>query len=131
MDKTRQLQKRPDVSQQVIDQFSRIVDAQDEKGWVKYGRTIDAADGYDWNMMIAEEAVDALKYAVKENHRLRETVVGLGRMFDTEQAQAKRLREALEQIESLYLGDIGNDAITTLRKAYQIANQALNRKDTV
>jgi hypothetical protein len=65
--------KRPKTTQAVIDAFSKILDAQDEKGIKKYGTTIDEASdqNYDWNVMALEECADLFKYLIKENQRLR------------------------------------------------------------
>lgn len=59
--------ERPKVTQTVIDEFSKILDKQDEKGFEKYGKSIDQADDkhYDWKMMALEEAADLQKYLVK------------------------------------------------------------------
>ena len=65
---------RPETTQRVIDIFTRVLDQQDEKGFKKYGVTIDDAIGYDWNEMALEEAADLVKYLVKENKRLRELI---------------------------------------------------------
>lgn len=64
---------RPEVSQIVIDEFTKIIDSQDDKGIQKYGRTIDdAKDGdYSWMEMASEEIADMFKYLVKEIIRLR------------------------------------------------------------
>ncbi|EJL40774.1 hypothetical protein PMI08_04241 [Brevibacillus sp. CF112] len=113
----RKLTERPKVSQQVIDLFTRVVDAQDDKGYDKYGKTIDAADGYDWNAMALEEAVDGLKYLTKENNRLRDTVLGLGRMYDELEKENKELRTQLEGIRKQR-----NDAEET---TYRLNNQLL------
>lgn len=64
---------RPQISQTVIDTFSRLVDNQDVKGIAKYGETIDEASDsqYDWLMMALEESVDLTKYLTKEIVKLR------------------------------------------------------------
>lgn len=62
---------RPMTSQIVIKEFSKIIDAQDKKGIEKYGKTIDEAVNYDWELMALEEAADLQKYLVKEIVRLR------------------------------------------------------------
>lgn len=63
---------RPKISQDVIDGFTAIIDAQDKKGIAKYGRTIDDAvdEDYDWKLMALEESADQLKYLVREVKRL-------------------------------------------------------------
>jgi hypothetical protein len=65
--------KRPEITQAVIDAFSKILDAQDQKGIKKYGTTIDEAKNsdYDWNLMALEECADCFKYLIKENSRLK------------------------------------------------------------
>ena len=64
---------RPQTTQNVINAFSAILDAQDIKGLEKYGVSIDEAknENYDWNVMALEEAADLFKYLVKENEKLR------------------------------------------------------------
>lgn len=62
---------RPMTSQIVIKEFSKIIDAQDQKGIEKYGKTIDDAVNYDWELMALEEAADLQKYLVKEIVKLR------------------------------------------------------------
>lgn len=70
------LVNRPKISQMVIDKFSDIVDQQDNKGWKKYGTTIDDADdvNYDWKLMALEESADLVKYLIKENNRLQKNL---------------------------------------------------------
>ncbi|MRX70867.1 hypothetical protein GJU40_01630 [Bacillus lacus] len=64
--------KRPKVSQTVIDEFSRIVDLQDQKGFEKYGVSIDDAqdENYSWELMALEETADLQKYLVKRIQQL-------------------------------------------------------------
>lgn len=63
---------RPNISQEVINGFAAIVDAQDGKGLEKYGRSIDDANDvdYDWKLMALEECADHAKYLVREIKRL-------------------------------------------------------------
>lgn len=63
---------RPRISQMVIEGFANIVDAQDQKGWKKYGKTIDDAkdEDYCWKIMALEEAADQMKYLTREIIRL-------------------------------------------------------------
>jgi hypothetical protein len=72
----KKLTKRPEVSQEIINIFSYLVDKQDKKGWEKYNKTIDDAsdEDWDWVEMALEEAVDGMKYLVKENIRLRREI---------------------------------------------------------
>jgi hypothetical protein len=67
---------RPVISQMVINEFSKVVDSQDEKGIEKYNRTIDDAkdEDYDWNIMALEESVDLNKYAVRRILQLMKEV---------------------------------------------------------
>jgi hypothetical protein len=60
----------------VINEFSKVVDSQDEKGIEKYNRTIDDAkdEDYDWNIMALEEAVDLNKYAIRRILQLMKEV---------------------------------------------------------
>jgi hypothetical protein len=64
---------RPKTSQMVIDEFTKIVDYQDVKGFEKYGKSIDEAndDDYSWPIMALEEAADLQKYLVKEIQKLQ------------------------------------------------------------
>ncbi|WML38682.1 hypothetical protein RCG19_15955 [Neobacillus sp. OS1-2] len=71
---------RPEISQIVIDEFTRIIDSQDGKGFTKYGKSIDDAidSDYNWELMALEETADLQKYLVrrikeltKENHLLK------------------------------------------------------------
>ncbi|WP_284037441.1 hypothetical protein [Neobacillus sp. 114] len=59
--------QRPLTSQMVIDEFTKIIDLQDEKGFKKYGTTIDQADNkdYNWELMALEETADLQKYLVR------------------------------------------------------------------
>lgn len=59
--------KRPLTSQLVIDEFAKIVAAQDIKGFKKYGTTIDEASdtNYNWELMALEETADLQKYLVR------------------------------------------------------------------
>ena len=68
----KQLMSRPKTSQIVIDEFSKIVDSQDGKGFEKYQTTIDEAkdEDYDWKLMALEEAADLQKYLVKRIEEL-------------------------------------------------------------
>jgi chromosome segregation ATPase len=67
---------RPKTTQAVIDGFSKLLDAQDDKGIKKYGTTIDEAEDaeYDWRIMALEETADLQKYLVKEIKRLENSV---------------------------------------------------------
>jgi hypothetical protein len=59
--------QRPLTSQIVIDEFSKIIDSQDKKGFDKYGVTIDHAENknYNWELMALEETADLQKYLVR------------------------------------------------------------------
>lgn len=87
------LSKRPKVSQHVIDIVTNLVDAQDVKGWEKYGETIDSAQdqAYDWNRMALEETVDGMKYLVKRVQQLERTNQQLAYLHDTVYAENKEL----------------------------------------
>jgi hypothetical protein len=58
---------RPRISQLVIDEFAKIIDSQDAKGFEKYGMTIDQASNkdYNWELMALEETADLQKYLVR------------------------------------------------------------------
>jgi chromosome segregation ATPase len=68
---------RPKTTQAVIDGFSKLLDAQDNKGIKKYGTTIDEAEdkNYDWRIMALEETADLQKYLVKEINKLMAEVI--------------------------------------------------------
>ena len=69
---------RPETSQTVIDEFTKVVDSQDDKGFLKYNTTIDEAkdEDYNWELMALEETADLQKYLVKRikelNKRIKE-----------------------------------------------------------
>lgn len=58
---------RPATSQTVIDEFTKIIDSQDGKGFAKYGKSIDEAidKDYNWELMALEETADLQKYLVR------------------------------------------------------------------
>jgi hypothetical protein len=60
--------ERPLISQIVINEFAKIIDSQDEKGFKKYGTTIDQAENknYNWEIMALEETADLQKYLVRK-----------------------------------------------------------------
>ncbi|CEG29591.1 hypothetical protein [Bacillus sp. B-jedd] len=70
IEQAKKIKIRPVTSQTVIEEFSKIIDSQDEKGMQKYGESIDSAEGYDWKLMALEETADLQKYLVKEIRRL-------------------------------------------------------------
>lgn len=65
--------QRPKTSQMVIDEFAKIIDSQDVKGFEKYQTSIDNAkdEDYDWKLMALEETADLQKYLVKEIQKLQ------------------------------------------------------------
>jgi hypothetical protein len=69
--------QRPKVSQMVIDEFARIIDSQDIKGFEKYGRSIDDADDnqYNWEIMALEETADLQKYLVRMIIQLKNQMI--------------------------------------------------------
>lgn len=81
--------ERPNTTQRVIDQFSKLLDAQDIKGFEKYGETIDEAQiddegkPYDWKLMALEETADLQKYLVKEIQRLENDNLDLIKIVST------------------------------------------------
>jgi len=70
------MKPRPETSQIVIDEFTKIVDSQDDKGYLKYKTTIDEAkdENYNWELMAIEEAVDMSKYFVKRIKELEKRI---------------------------------------------------------
>lgn len=73
---------RPETSQIVIDEFTKVVDSQDDKGYLKYNTTIDEAkdENYNWELMAIEEAVDMSKYFVKRIKELQKRIKDLKSM---------------------------------------------------
>lgn len=72
---------RPVTSQIVINEFAKIVDSQDLKGYQKYGESIDEAadEKYDWKLMALEESADLQKYLVKRIAELEKVIAAIGR----------------------------------------------------
>ena len=92
--------KRPLVSQTVIDEFSKIIDAQDKKGFEKYGRTIDDAidEEYNWELMALEETADLQEYLVRRIAELQSD----NKLLKLEtQLLTARLKKATERIEEV------------------------------
>jgi hypothetical protein len=81
--------KRPLTSQIVIDEFSKIIDSQDAKGFEKYGKTIDAATGYNWELMALEETADLQKYLVRRIGELSGALM-------TAKAEIRKLENEIE-----------------------------------
>jgi hypothetical protein len=53
--------------------INRWLDKAEARGWATYGRSLeDANDGRDWTIELIEELIDALQYAAKEIHDLRQ-----------------------------------------------------------
>jgi hypothetical protein len=78
------------IKEKVLATIEKVYDQQDEKGLEKYGLTLDQAvdDNYNWQAMINEELIDAIKYVIKENVRLNK--------------ENEKLTCALENLESAY-----------------------------
>lgn len=58
---------------QIRDEINRLLDRREAKGWMVYGKPLEEAnDGRDWNYELICELLDALQYAAKEIHDLRE-----------------------------------------------------------
>ncbi|WP_066316897.1 hypothetical protein [Bacillus sp. FJAT-29814] len=116
--------QRPLTSQIVIDEFTKIIDSQDEKGFKKYGTTIDQANNkdYNWELMALEETADLQKYLIRrilqvsgelvrakaENRKLENELNGY--IDDIEQlegmlAQANNRIEELESKQSTIFVD--------------------------
>jgi hypothetical protein len=73
--------ERPQVSQIVIDEFTKLIDSQDVKGFAKYNETIDDApdEKYDWKLMALEESADLQKYLVKRIAELEKVIATAAR----------------------------------------------------
>ncbi|MEH7157523.1 hypothetical protein [Neobacillus drentensis] len=69
--------ERPKISQMVINEFTKLIDSQDGKGFEKYGVSIDDAkdESYNWEHMALEEAADLQKYLVKRILELEKQLV--------------------------------------------------------
>lgn len=79
--------ERPQITQRVLDIIADLLDAQDEKGIAKYGKTIDDAEDYDWNVMAMEEMADGLKYLVKRIVQLERVNKQLAEMVERDAAE--------------------------------------------
>lgn len=95
---------RPQISQEVIKGFTAIVDAQDEKGFAKYGRSIDDANDadYDWKLMALEECADHAKYLVREIKRLEAENERLRSELDKANRQAKKMTSLYKIFKGKY-----------------------------
>lgn len=104
--------ERPLTSQIVIDEFAKIVDAQDIKGFKKYGTTIDEArdKNYNWELMALEETADLQKYLVRRIMQQEEEI----------KQSVKREQDYLDGIEQLE---------GMLRQANQRINELESIKD--
>ena len=62
------------IKDKIIQDITNQIDKQNEKGFEKYGETIDQArdNGHNWQNMLNEELIDGLQYANKEIKRLNE-----------------------------------------------------------
>jgi hypothetical protein len=91
---------RPRVSQIVVDVFSMFVDDQDKKGLKKYNRTIDDANDkdYNWNVMVIEECVDAMKYFTRELLRLNGEITVKDKEIRKLKFENQHLRMLMERV---------------------------------
>jgi predicted nucleic acid-binding Zn-ribbon protein len=94
---------RPKTTQAVIDGFSKLLDAQDDKGIKKYSTTIDEAvldengEPYDWRLMAMEELADFSKYQVKEIRRLEGLVNEVTDFADKKIEELDNARQGCEK----------------------------------
>lgn len=90
-----QVKQNITIKEEVLKAVGMTVDLQDDKGLPKYGITLDDVDrnSYNWQTMVNEEIIDALKYSVKENQRLN---------AELEEAKEEnlRLRATMDRIYS-------------------------------
>ena len=102
--------ERPKTSQFVIDEFAKIIDSQDEKGFQKYGKSIDDANDsdYNWELMALEETADLQKYLVrriaelkKENHLLTIDNQYLSSKLEKSGQEIESYIDDLEQVEGM------------------------------
>lgn len=91
--------KRPKTTQTVIDEFTKVLDAQDDKGMVKYGVSIDDAEdnNYDWPLMAMEELADFSKYQVKEIKRLQRLIKAWKETSKDWERQRKQLHKERDE----------------------------------
>jgi histidinol dehydrogenase len=68
------MEQRTLITKMVLHVVAEVSDKQDQKGVREYGQSLDQVplNSYEWNMMALEEVVDALKYQIMENARLKE-----------------------------------------------------------
>jgi urease gamma subunit len=68
------MEQRTLITKMVLHVVGEVADKQDKKGIKEYGKSLDQVplNSYEWNMMALEEVVDALKYQIMENARLKE-----------------------------------------------------------
>jgi hypothetical protein len=102
--------ERPKTSQFVIDEFAKIIDSQDKKGFEKYGKSIDAAvdSDYNWELMALEETADLQKYLVrqiaqlkKDNHLLTIDNQNLSLKLEKSGQEIESYIDDLEQLEGM------------------------------
>lgn len=77
-----------------IEKFKEEAEAQELKGFDKYGKPLDPLDGYDWLAMASQELVDAFKYFEAERVK-RKHVFSLIRDLTDD----KKIHELLEFLE--------------------------------
>lgn len=101
--------QRPMTSQIVIDEFTRIIDSQDIKGFKKYGKSIDEAadENYNWELMALEETADLQKYLVRQIVYLKKQIFKANErevayLNDIEELEGM-IRQANERINNLTL----------------------------
>lgn len=73
------------ISEEIVRLISERLGERNDKGFETYKETLDDVpfDNYDWNMMINEELLDALQYAMKENFKLQQELRSRSGLMDT------------------------------------------------
>jgi septal ring factor EnvC (AmiA/AmiB activator) len=110
--------QRPVISQTVIDEFTKVIDSQDGKGFAKYHTTIDQAKDadYDWKLMAIEETADLQKYLVKEIKRLEHLIYRLNKDLQKAEEENQWLTQQYRDAKSI---------ISTLR-TFQEVNKCIH-----
>lgn len=89
----------PETAKKVLNIIQDKLVSQCEKGYKKYGQSIDQAKGYDWNQMALEETIDGMQYLMKENMRLKS---GLNNEWYIQSKEyQKKYKLLLEDVDNL------------------------------
>lgn len=64
----------PETSRRVLKIIEAKLTAQNQKGLAEYGKTIDEATGYNWELEALSECVDAMQYMARRMMELEEEI---------------------------------------------------------